>query len=310
MTFTVAGADDRTRLDQFLAKHANCSRAEARRLIEDGAVRVDGRRAQKGTLLSAGARVDLERAPPSDDDKRPIPEPTLPLSVLYVDEALVALDKPPGMPTHPLRAGERGTLASALVARYPECATVADDPREGGAAHRLDIDTSGVLVAGRTREAWLALRHAFSTGQVRKIYWALVSGRPPDAGEIDAPLAHATARKVRALDDEWSDSDARPALTRYQVLARADDFALIAAEAATGRMHQIRAHLAHAGFPLVGDPLYGGPPPFADAPGHFLHAERLTLPHPTTRVPLTVAAPLPPARARLLSSLLGFVAPH
>lgn len=314
MQLVVSVADERARLDQFIARRTGCSRAEARRLIDDGKVRVNGRRAAKGLLLSAGARVELEGAPPSDEQKRPVPQPERALTVLLVDEALVALNKPAGEPSHPLRPGERGTLANALVARYPECASVADDPREGGLAHRLDIDTSGVILAARTRPAWQALRRAFSSGQVEKEYWALVAGAPPDAGDIDAPLAHATARTVKAVeqDEQWlnlsySTSLARPAHTHFEVLARGPDVALVRARTRTGRMHQVRAHLAHLGHPLLGDALYGGPPAPGGASGHVLHAARITFPHPTSGAATTLSAPLPPDRARLIRAAVGEV---
>jgi 23S rRNA pseudouridine1911/1915/1917 synthase len=310
----VTAADDRARLDHFVADKAGCSRAEARRLIDDGHVRVNGRRAAKGLLLQAGARVELAVAPPTDEQKRPQPEPERPLVVLLADAALVALNKPAGVPTHPLRAGERGTLANALVARYPECAAVADDPREGGLAHRLDVDTSGVILAARTRDAWQALRRAFGSGQVEKEYWALVAGHPPDSGEIDAALQHATARTVKAIDDdEWLNQSygttlARPAHTRFEVMARGPDAALVRAKTRTGRMHQVRAHLAHLGHPLLGDALYGGPPAPGGAPGHVLHAARITFPHPTGGASTTVSARLPPERARVIQAAVGSVA--
>ena len=307
MKFLVAGADDRARLDQLVADRAGCSRAEARRLIESGAVRVNGRRGHKGTLVAAGATVELERLPPSADDKRPLPEPDRPLVLLYEDAVLVALNKAAATPTHPLKPHERGTLANALVARYPECAHVTDDPREGGVAHRLDTDTTGVVLAARTRPAWLALRRAFSTGQVDKEYWALVSGAPPDEGEIDAALAHAgDPRKVEAAS-EYDDRAvrARPALTRFFVIARGDDVALVRARTSTGRMHQVRAHLAHVGHPLVGDPLYGGPPGPFELSGHFLHARAITFPHPESGARQTIEAPLPADRARLVEKLTG-----
>jgi 23S rRNA pseudouridine1911/1915/1917 synthase len=320
--WTVSAADDRARLDHFLSRHAGCSRAEARRLIEAGRVRVNGRRAAKGAQLTAGARVELEGAPPSDADKRPLPQPELPLEELWSDDALVAINKPPGQPTHPLKPGERGTAANAIVARHPECADVSDDPREGGVVHRLDVDTSGVLVAARTREDWRSLRRAFAGGQVEKEYLALVAGAPPDRGVIDAPLAHAGARKVKALateppmesgaewsdqSSEWLSQSARPARTEFRVLARGPDAALVSAVTRTGRMHQIRAHFAHLGHPLYGDALYGGPPVPTAAPGHghVLHAARIRFPHPRTEAPMTITAPLPAERARIITVAVG-----
>jgi 23S rRNA pseudouridine1911/1915/1917 synthase len=290
--------DEGARLDHFVADHAGCSRAEARRLIAEGAVRVDGRRAAKGVLVRAGAVVDLAGTPANAETRRPVAQPELPLVELVVDEAFVAVAKPAGMPTLPLRPGERGTLANAVVARHPECAAASDDAREGGAAHRLDTDTSGVVLFARTAAAWRALRDAFAGGRVAKEYLALVAGEAPDEGTIDAPLAHADRRRVRV--DEAA-PDARPAVTRFEVVARSPAATLVRAFTSTGRMHQVRAHLAHAGHPLIGDELYGGPPARG---GHVLHAERITFPDPRTGEAVTVEAPLPDARAAAIETWL------
>ena len=217
----------------------------------------------------------MAEPPARDEDKRPLPDPDTPLVELYADDALVAVDKPAGLATHPLRAGERGTLANALVARHPECALVADDPREGGFAHRLDTETSGVLLAARTRAAWQSLRRAFGDGAVAKEYLALVAGDPPPSGTIEVPLVHA-GRRVRVAGDR--DLDRLAARTDFETLARGDGVALVRARSSSGRMHQIRVHLAHRGHPLVGDALYGGPPPAAGTRGHFLHAAAIDLP--------------------------------
>ena len=306
-TLPVADADDGARLDQWLARALDCSRRDAQRLIADGVVRLDGGRATKGARVRGGGSVRIDAEPPRADDKRPLPEPSLPLVVVHVDDALVAMVKPSGMATHPLLAGERGTLANALVARYPECADVADDAREGGVAHRLDSDTTGLVLAARTRAAWLDLRRSFGDGAVGKEYWALVAGAPPDGGVVDVALAHAGKRVRAALA---GDAGAQLATTRYRTLARGADVALVEASSTSGRMHQIRAHLAYAGFPIVGDTLYGGPPAAAGTSGHFLHASAVTFPHPTTGTRTTLSAPLPQDRADALRALVGWPANH
>ena len=299
--WTVADGEDGARLDHFVAAHAGCSHAAARRVVEGGAAKINGRRAKKGERLRKGDRVTVSGALPDAVSLRPIAQPELPLEVLLLDEECVALNKPAGIASHPLVAGELGTLANALVARYPECAGLGKDPREAGLAHRLDRDTSGVLLAARTPAAWEALRASFSDGGVRKEYLALVSGVVTAPLVIALPLAHdpRDRRRVRVvgeLDDGVE--EARPARTEVEPIASAGDLTLVRARAITGRMHQVRAHLAHAGHPIVGDALYGGGP-LEGLTGHFLHAARIAI---ATRG-LDVRAPLPADRAALLGRL-------
>jgi 23S rRNA pseudouridine1911/1915/1917 synthase len=304
-SWVVEAAEEGARLDHFVAARGSLSHTAARRVVESGSARVNGRRARKGERLRAGDRVEVSGPLPDAEALSPQPEPEQPLVVLHADASLVVVDKPPGIPTHPLRAGERGTLAGALVARFPECARAGADPREAGFAHRLDGDTSGCLVAARTAEAWRALRRAFHEGAARKEYLALVVGDVVAAGGSDRPLRHdrSDRRRVVVESDLGDQSEeARPASTRWAPLGRGGGFTLLQVTAKTGRMHQVRAHLAHAGYPIVGDPLYGGPPAPPEAPGHFLHAARLRLPHPDGGT-LDVSAPLPPARRALLERL-------
>ncbi|HEY8210675.1 MAG TPA: pseudouridine synthase, partial [Myxococcaceae bacterium] len=155
-----AGAAGR-RVDLFVSEALGLSRARVKRLFEERAVRVDGRPARKGDLLRAGQRVEVAGGA-VEEGPALVPEPDAPLSVLHEDAELVFCDKPAGRPSQPLQPGETGTVANALVARYPECAAAGDDPREGGLCHRLDVGTSGVLLAARTRAAWEAMRAAFS----------------------------------------------------------------------------------------------------------------------------------------------------
>ena len=297
------------RADKAVAAHfAGASRKQVAALFERGAVRVGGRVARKGDMVAAGAELEVAAAPAGADDVRPVPAPDVALDVLHEDAALVAVNKPADMPSHPLQPGERGTLANALVARYPECARVGTDPREAGLAHRLDAGTTGVLVAARDAATWTHLRQAFGQGTARKLYWALVAGAPAD-GACDAPLVHRGKRMVVVAPGT---PGALPAATRWRVVERfrgrreGEPLALVACETRTGRMHQVRVHLAHAGAPLVGDILYGGPAMQealgVDLPGHFLHARALSLPRPWA---LDIEAPLDAARAAALTALRG-----
>jgi 23S rRNA pseudouridine1911/1915/1917 synthase len=282
------------RVDVWLAGVLDMPRARVKELLERGAVRIGGRPPRKGDRTVAGARVEVTLP---DEDPRPVPQPELPLTVLHLDAQLIAVDKAAGMPSHPLQPGERGTVVNALVARHPECADASADPREGGLVHRLDTLTSGVLLAARTPEAWRALRDAFSGRQVDKRYLAVVTGPVADEGEIDLPLRHRADHVEPALS-----GGGREALTDFRVLSRAADASLLEVRIHTGVLHQIRAHLAAIGAPVLGDADYGGRPlPGLDR--FFLHAARLAFAHPATGSHLEIAAPLPDELRRVLGAL-------
>jgi 23S rRNA pseudouridine1911/1915/1917 synthase len=187
------------------------------------------------------------------------------------------------MPSHPLKPGEKGTAANALVGRFPELAQVGPQPSEGGLVHRLDTDTSGLLLAARTDAAHAMLRAQFAARTVEKGYLALVAGEIHAGGEIALPLFHDPRdprRMLAASDPEYAElHGARPAQTTFAPVERRSGFTLLDVGIATGVMHQIRAHLSFIGHPLAGDDLYGGPPlPGLDR--HFLHAARLGFAHP------------------------------
>jgi 23S rRNA pseudouridine1911/1915/1917 synthase len=266
--------------------------AGARRLVAAGGVRVDGRRARKGERLVAGQVLDVDDAPDAlaaaSAPDRIEPDPTVPVAWLHVDDVLVAVDKPAGVPSHPLRAGERGTAASAIVARFPECAAASPDAREGGLCHRLDNETSGVLVAARDRRTWEAVRAALREASCVKTYLAEVAGAPPDRGVETAPIGRAGRRGGRVR--VGAGRAPLPARTEWEVVERRGATTLVRARLHAGRAHQVRAHLAAAGFPIVGDAVYGA----SAAPPLRLHAHTITLVHPRTGAPLLIEAPPPP----------------
>lgn len=298
----VAPEDAGTRLDALVSRRLGVSVGEARRRIEAGAVRVDGRRARKGTTLSAGARVTIE---PIATAGAVVGDGSAAVTFLYQDPSLIAIDKPAGMPSHPLRAGERGTAANAIVARYPECAAASEDPREGGLGHRLDTATSGVLLAARDRAAWLALRASLGAADCQKRYLVEVWGHPPDDGLISAAIGRSGRRGAKVQLD--GGRNPLPAQTRWSVLGRGPQTCLVEARLHAGRAHQVRAHLAAAGFPIVGDDRYddrfserpagGDLIPGAGVPRLHLHAAAVSFTHPVTGKPLTIEAP-PPGWAR------------
>jgi 23S rRNA pseudouridine1911/1915/1917 synthase len=297
---TVAGA----RLDQFVARLIGGSVHAARRLIVDGRVRLDGRATRdvkKGLHLHAGQDVSVELV--AGSSAAVVPDPEAPLVVLFCDAHLVGVDKPAGIPSHPLRAGEKGTLANALVARFPECGGAADDHREAGLGHRLDNGTSGVLLAARRHDVWLALRAALRSSTCEKHYLAEVVGHPSEAlGSLSEPIGRRGRRGDRVVVGGRG-RNPQSAVTDWEIVERRADSSLLRVRLHAGRAHQVRAHLATLGHPLVGDALYGQAR--GAAAGHALgaehmrlHAESVRLLHPMSGDELYVQAP-PPSWARL-----------
>lgn len=296
---TVDAAD---RVDKALAHHfPDAGRRQLAALFDEGCVRVAGKRAKKGDRVVAGDVIELSRAPVAKDALRPLPDPDAAarIGVLLERPDIVVIDKPAGMPSQPLRAGELGTAANAIAARWPECAAIGDDVRDGGLVHRLDIGTSGVLVAARTVEAYRALRDAFGAGLVAKTYLAITDGSPVSR-ECDVPLVQ---RGKRVVVDY---TDGLAAYTSFAIERASATHALVRCTAQTGRMHQVRAHLAHVGSPITGDTLYGGtgdegePLPSGQS-GFYLHAATITL--PIGGETLALEAPLP---ARFTAALAAF----
>ena len=293
LTLTLgAGA---VRLDTFLRGALPAmSRRLVRRLIAEGAVCVNGRPAAKGVRVAPGDRVTLPDLPATIT-----PEPGLALAVLHEDDALVALDKPGGMPGHALDPRQRGTAAAFLLARYPEMADVGD-PLAPGLVHRLDSGTSGLLVAARTRAAHCALRAALRARAVEKRYLAWVAGDASalDGARVALPLAHDPHDRRRMLP-ATAGVRAWPAETRLAIVAAGRERSLVEATILTGVTHQVRVHLAARGHPVLGDVLYGGAPAGLPRGRHALHAAGLTLPHPTDGRPLSLSALLPADLAAL-----------
>ena len=294
------------RLDRALADALGLGRAAVKRAFALGEVRIDGRRVRAADPARPGAEVALEVEDPL---AAPTPEPGAPLRVLLLAPRFLVVDKPAGVAVHPLAGGEGGTLANAVVARYPECAQASLDPREGGAAQRLDLETSGCVLFARDRDAWERIHDQLRLRTVEKIYLALVTGRVATGGVCTVPLAQRGGRVVPAPDPEAEDRlrekgfTPRPAETRWEVERRFERHTLLRVRIATGAMHQIRAHLALQGHPVAGDVLYGGEA--VALPGltrHALHAARLGFESPEGgRV--VVESPLPPELEALLARL-------
>jgi len=282
------------RVDQLLAQALpGLSVAGARRLLAAGAVRIDGRPAKKGDRLGAGQVLEVDEGAPATETpegRRVQPEPALPLQVLAVDDAFVAVAKPAGWPSHPLAASERGTVANALVARFPECATASPDPREGGLVQRLDTETSGALLAARSPEAWTALREALSDPACEKVYLAEVTGAAAAGGSAE-PIGRVGRHGARVR--VGAGRNPLPARTDWDVLENRPTTTLLRVRLGKGRAHQVRAHLAAAGHPIVGDAVYG-----SGGSAMHLHAWSVRFRHPRSGATISIEAP-PPGWAKM-----------
>ena len=274
-SFVVPASDAGARLDVFLARQLGLGRRFVWRLLERGGVALDGRPAAKGTALRAGETIEL--AAFRHPSQGPLADPGLVLRVLAERAGLLAVDKPAGVPSHPLEYDEPGTALGSVLALRPEVRDAGEGGLECGLVHRLDTQTSGVLVFATEPTAWRAARAAFAGRRVRKRYVARVHGSLHAAAELDLRL-DSRGRRVRVVE-----RGGRESLTRLRPLEVGAESSLLEVEPVTGLRHQIRAVLAHLGHPVLGDALYGSP---LELGRHLLHAEAIELGELSARSPL------------------------
>ena len=288
------------RIDALLAQNVpELTRSAAQRLLEAGAVSVDGRAVKKNHKCSAGERIELSLPETQETELRP---QDIPLDIVYEDEDVVVVNKPRGMVVHPAPGHPDATLVNALMYHCGDSLSGIGGEKRPGIVHRIDKDTSGLLIAAKNDNAHLNLSAQLSDRSLSRVYEAVVRGNfREDCGTVDAPIGrHPTDRKKMAVTDKNS----RAAVTHWEVIARYRGYTHIRCRLETGRTHQIRVHMAHIGHPLLGDQVYGAPGPDKGLEGQCLHARELKFIHPRTGEPVHIQTELPPYFLDVLKKLV------
>lgn len=295
--FTVDDSELGLRLDKFLTRNLpEYSRVQLQEFIKTGAIRVNDSIQKPATKLDAGDVVVVQL--PDEEETVVIPQ-AMPLDILYEDEYLLAIHKPAGLVVHPGYGNQDQTLVNALLARYPHMQDF-PEPERAGIVHRLDKDTSGVLLVALTLDATDKLIAQFHDRTVEKTYLALVERHPKtESGRIDAPIG----RDPRKRKQMTVIASGKPAVSEYRVKQYFETHALLEVRIETGRTHQIRVHLAFIGCPVVGDKVYGPRKQSIKLSRQFLHAQSIAFQHPITDEAMLIEAPLPEKLGNILKKL-------
>lgn len=299
LTLTATSEDRGARIDAWLAAHVEgLTRSAAAKLLESGGVAVNGASAAKNYRLTGGETVEVTR--PEADEIAVEPQ-DIPLDVVYEDQDVIVVNKPVGLVVHPAPGHPDGTLVNALLHHCGDSLSGIGGERRPGIVHRIDKDTSGLIIAAKNDFAHQFLSAQLSDHTLGREYEAVVHGGfRDDAGTVDAPIGrHPVDRKRMAVTPKNS----KPAVTHYEVIARYRGYTRILCRLETGRTHQIRVHMASIGHPLLGDGVYGAPCPEKGLEGQCLHARRLKFIHPRTGQLVRLEAPLPEYFTQVISRL-------
>ncbi len=290
------------RLDKVLTEHLpTLSRTQIQRLLKEEQILVNGRPAKANLRLDGDEEVIVTLPEPEETEL--LPE-AIPLDIRYEDDDMIIINKPAGMVVHPAVGHGSGTLVNAILAHCPDLPGIGGEKRPG-IVHRLDKDTSGLIVIAKNEQALRHLQAQFKERTVGKQYLALVDGQvQPSTALIDAPIGRdPRQRKKMSVIPFGGSARTRPAQTQYDTITGYDDHTLLRCELFTGRTHQIRVHLAYLGFPIVGDKVYGRRKPSIQLGRHFLHAAVLRVKRPSDNEELTIQAELPAELEAVLQTL-------
>lgn len=286
------------RIDQYLAENVEgLTRSGAQKLLESGGVTVNGKPAKKNTRLTQGDTVTAVLPEPEPVD---VVAQNIPLDVVYEDQNVIVVNKPVGMVVHPAPGHPDGTLVNALLYTCGDSLSGINGTLRPGIVHRIDRDTSGLIIVAKNDAAHLALSEQLQDHSLARTYEAVVVGNlREDSGTIEAPLArHRTDRKKIAVSP-----DGKRAVTHWRVLGRYPGYTHVECRLETGRTHQIRVHMAYIGHPVLGDPVYGGRKPYPGLTGQCLHARGLEFSHPRTGERIQVECPLPDYFQKVLEKI-------
>ena len=285
------------RLDAFLSADGALTRSQAARLIAEGRVRVNGKPAAKSARLSGGETVTVD-VPKLRETA--LPPQDIPLDVVYEDNDVIVVNKPTGLVVHPAPGHPDGTLVNALLHHCGDSLSGIGGEKRPGIVHRIDRDTSGLIIAAKNDAAHLALSAQLKDHSLSRTYECLVTGNmKQDSGTVDAPIGRSSAdRKKMAVVPTG-----RRAVTHWEVVARYPGVTHLRCRLETGRTHQIRVHMAYIGHPILGDTVYGAKKPVPGLTGQCLHATGLRFVHPRTGEPVELHCPLPPEFTAMLQKL-------